>query len=189
LNTTNAGKNWELQLSGTSDDLFSINFSSSISGWISGENGILLKTTDGGTSWVEQARLTRMPLYSIFFTDVNTGWAVGSFGTIIKTTNGGVTFVEEEEILEVPTEFVLYQNYPNPFNPTTKISWQSSTGSWQTLKVFNVLGNEIATLIDEYKPAGKYDVQFIASDLPSGIYFYKLQAGNFVETKKMVLIK
>ncbi len=73
-------------------------------------------------------------MYSIFFTDVNTGWAVGAFGTIIKTTNGGVTFVDDDKTAEMPTEFLLYQNYPNPFNPTTKISWQSPIGSWQTFK-------------------------------------------------------
>jgi enterochelin esterase family protein len=89
-----------------------------------------------------------------------------------------------------PEEFILYQNYPNPFNPSTKISWQSSIGSWQTLIVFDVLGNEIATLIDEYKPAGNYEVEFNpTSNLVSGFYFYQLQIDNFIETKKMLLLK
>ena len=98
-----------------------------------------------------------------------------------------------------PSDFILYQNYPNPFNPSTKISWQSSIGSWQTLIVFDILGNEIATLIDEYKPAGNYEVEFSAIggsacggnayNLPSGIYFYQLRVDNFVETKKMLFLK
>ena len=88
-----------------------------------------------------------------------------------------------------PADFTLFQNYPNPFNPTTKISWQSPEGSWQTLKIYDVLGNEVATLVDEYKPAGTYEIEWNASELPSGIYFYKLQAGNFVETKKMILLR
>jgi Zn-dependent metalloprotease len=89
----------------------------------------------------------------------------------------------------IPASFGLSQNYPNPFNPSTKISWQSPVGSHQTLKVYDVLGNEVATLIDEYKPAGRYDVEFNARQLSSGIYFYQLKAGSFVETKKMILLK
>jgi hypothetical protein len=85
--------------------------------------------------------------------------------------------------------FMLEQNYPNPFNPGTTISWQSSVGSWQTLKVYDVLGNEVATLINEFKAAGKYDLEFDSEDLTSGIYFYQIRAGQFVETKKMILLK
>ena len=87
------------------------------------------------------------------------------------------------------TEYVLEQNYPNPFNPSTKISWQSPESSWQSLKVYDVLGNEVATLVDEYKPAGSYEVEFSAAGLSSGMYFYKLEAGNYIETKKMILIR
>ena len=89
----------------------------------------------------------------------------------------------------IPDRFTLEENYPNPFNPSTKISWQSSVSSRQTLKVYDVLGNEVVMLVDEYKPAGIYEVEFVASLLSSGIYFYKLQSGNFVETKKMIIIK
>jgi uncharacterized delta-60 repeat protein len=86
-------------------------------------------------------------------------------------------------------EYLLSQNYPNPFNPTTKIKWQSPIGGWQTLIVYDVLGNEVATLVNEYKNAGSYEVNFDASKLSSGIYFYHLQAGSFIETKKMLLLK
>lgn len=95
-----------------------------------------------------------------------------------------------------PTEFILYLSYPNPFNPGTNISCQSPVGSWQTLKVDDVLGNEVATLVDEFKEAGNYEINFDASSLSSGVYFYriainwdKLQSGSFVETKKMILTK
>lgn len=90
---------------------------------------------------------------------------------------------------ETPVEFALYQNYPNPFNPSTKISWQSPVGSWQTLKVFDVLGNEVETLVDEYKPAGTYEIEFDAKNLASGMYIYTIQAGSFIETKKMILVR
>ncbi len=90
---------------------------------------------------------------------------------------------------ELPKVFHLNQNFPNPFNPTTKIDYQIPELSFVTLKVYDVLGNEITTLVNEEKSIGIYEVEFDATELPSGIYFYKLQAGDFVETKKMVLMK
>lgn len=103
------------------------------------------------------------------------------------------TSVGEETL---PNDFILFQNYPNPFNPSTKISWQSPVGSWQILKVFDVLGNEVATLVNEYKSAGSYEVNFDAFALSSGVYFYRLailsdkpQTGSIVESNKMLLIK
>jgi hypothetical protein len=90
---------------------------------------------------------------------------------------------------DFPQTYFLNQNYPNPFNPTTVISWQSTVGSWQTLKVYDVLGNEIAILVDEYKPSGTYEVEFDAAGLSSGVYFYKLQAGEFSEIKKLIFLK
>lgn len=102
-----------------------------------------------------------------------------------------ITGIEDE--ITQPAGFLLNQNYPNPFNPTTKISWYSPEGSRQTLKVYDVLGNEIATLFDGYKPAGKHNVEFdassVGSGLSSGVYLYRLKAGNFVETKKMILLR
>jgi hypothetical protein len=100
-----------------------------------------------------------------------------------------------EQISEVtPKQFLLQQNYPNPFNPCTKISWQSPISSHQTLKIYDLLGNEVATLVDEYRNAGTYEIDFnVGLDsspaLASGIYFYILQAGGFLETKKMILLK
>lgn len=90
---------------------------------------------------------------------------------------------------KLPAEFKLEQNYPNPFNPVTTISWQSPVGSHQTLKVFDVLGSEIATLVDEYLEAGRYEVVYDAVSLSSGIYYYMLHAGSYKVTKKMILIR
>lgn len=99
-----------------------------------------------------------------------------------------ITNVQDEYILQ--DDFKLEQNFPNPFNPTTKISWQSSVDSWQSLKVYDLLGNEVAILIDEQRPAGKYEVEFSPKEfLSSGIYFYRLQIGEFTKTKKMILIR
>jgi len=88
-----------------------------------------------------------------------------------------------------PEEFVLGQNYPNPFNPGTVINYRLSVTSKVSLKVYDILGNEIKTLVNEEKPAGTFEITFNASELTSGIYFYRLVAGNIVATKKMVLIK
>ena len=89
----------------------------------------------------------------------------------------------------LPTEFNLSQNYPNPFNPSTTINFSVPKSEFVTLKLYDVLGNEIMTLDSGEKSVGNYEVTFNASSLPSGIYFYKLQAGNSIETKKMVLMK
>jgi hypothetical protein len=95
----------------------------------------------------------------------------------------------DEDFETPPEQYYLSQNYPNPFNPGTRINWQSPVGGHQILKVFDVLGNEVSTLVDEYKPAGRYEVEFKASTLPSGVYFYQLKAGEYVESKKMILLK
>jgi hypothetical protein len=88
----------------------------------------------------------------------------------------------------IPSAFYLGQNYPNPFNPTTKIKFAIPKSSFVNLKVYDVLGNEIATLLNEEKPAGLYKIDFDASGLSSGVYFYKLISGGFVETRKIIII-
>ncbi len=94
-----------------------------------------------------------------------------------------------DDLLIIPEVYSLAQNYPNPFNPATKIRYSIPQSSQVQIKVFDMLGNEIETLVNEEKPVGSYEVGFDATGLPSGTYFYRLQAGNFVETKKMTLIK
>jgi phosphosulfolactate phosphohydrolase-like enzyme len=107
---------------------------------------------------------------------------------------GGTTAVDDNRF--TPIEFSLEQNYPNPFNPSTNIQYAISSlpdgkagRQFVTLKIYDVLGNEIATLVNEEKPAGSYEVKFEASNLSSGIYFYKLMSTNFIETKKMILLR
>jgi hypothetical protein len=99
----------------------------------------------------------------------------------------------EGENKNIPNEFSLNQNYPNPFNPNTVISYQLPVSNHVTLIVYDVLGNEIATIVDEYKVAGNYKVDFNPSTFnhqtSSGIYFYQLKAGDFIQTKKMILLK
>ena len=102
-----------------------------------------------------------------------------------------ITNIIKENFLE--SDFVLSQNYPNPFNPSTRIQYQVASGSHVTLKVYDVLGNEVATLVDEFKPAGSYEIEFNSASsikhLTSGIYYYRLKAGKFIQTKKMIYLK
>jgi hypothetical protein len=125
---------------------------------------------------------------------MNNGWIVGQNGMILHTTNGGTTFIEEEPNPTQPNSFLLFQNYPNPFNPSTVISYKLPVSGMVTLKVYDILGRVVATLVNEEKPAGSYEVEFIVAqdsspDIASGVYFYQLKAGDFVESKKMILMK
>jgi polyhydroxybutyrate depolymerase len=97
------------------------------------------------------------------------------------------TVVDDDK--QVPIIFYLSQNYPNPFNPSTKITWQTPVSSWQTLKVYDVLGNEVKTLLNNEMEAGHHSIDFNASELPCGVYFYRIQAGNYIDTKKMILLR
>jgi hypothetical protein len=113
---------------------------------------------------------------------VSPAFAVGNWDTVAT----GVTTPPDQGI---PRRFALEQNYPNPFNPTTAISYQLPAFSRVVLKVYNVLGREVATLVNEKEEAGKHSVTWNASSIPSGVYFYRLQAGAYSETKKLVLLK
>jgi len=100
-----------------------------------------------------------------------------------------VTGVETDNKNTTLNSFVLEQNYPNPFNPSTNIQYALGRQQFVVMKVYDVLGNEIATLVNEEKSAGTYEIKFDASVLTSGVYFYKLEAGSFIETKKMIFLR
>lgn len=120
-----------------------------------------------------------------------TGFSRVSTSTYAYTTikySQSVTSVDDPNT-NLPERFILTQNYPNPFNPSTVISYQLPLSGSVTLKVYDLLGREVATLVNEEKPAGSYEVEFNAAGLSSGIYFYTISAGNFIETKKMVLMR
>jgi hypothetical protein len=104
------------------------------------------------------------------------------FTAIVSTTS-----VENDD--EQPNEYFLTQNYPNPFNPSTKISYGVQEAGVVTIKVYNILGSEVTTLVNEHKAAGNYEVSFGESELASGIYIYRLTANNFIQTRKMILEK
>ena len=148
----------------------------------------------GQRGYLNQVCQHQTTIIGIKFTDVNNGWIVGALVLFFTQPTAVLLLLKMKKIILLqPKEFLLQQNYPNPFNPSTKISWQSPVGSWQTLKVYDILGNEVATLVNEYRNAGTYEVEFQSTvgshQLANGIYFYQLKAGDFVETKKMILLK
>jgi len=95
----------------------------------------------------------------------------------------------EQQNNEQLKNYELYQNFPNPFNPVTKFQFDLPQDGIVTLKVYNTLGEELSAVLDEYKPRGKYTISFNGSNLPSGVYYYKIKAGNFIQVKQMILIK
>jgi hypothetical protein len=167
-------------------------------GVIVGIDGRMLSTTDGGTNWIRVASNSANSLLGVSFFGTSRGIAVGSDGTILRTPV--VVSVGERSAEGNPNRFQLEQNHPNPFNPVTTIRYSLPSqsinsaqgmvgvGSYVTLKVYDVLGREVATLVNEVKQPGTYMVQFDASNLASGVYFYGLQsAGNAIVKRLLVL--
>jgi photosystem II stability/assembly factor-like uncharacterized protein len=189
LKTTNGGLNWISKMSNNTLFIKKIYFLDTIKGFAIGNYASQLNyTTNGGVNWTPTLLHNNSMIYSINFANPSTGYITGGYGTIFKTTNGGTIWVNNIES-KIPKNFSLSQNYPNPFNPNTIIRFQIKDSRFVTLKIFNILGKEIATLVNEKQSPGTYEVSWDGSAYPSGVYFYKLITGDFTETKKMVMIK
>jgi len=199
--TIDGGQSWE---SNQFDSLFWGNDIEFIPGnpakvWYSSYELNVFFSSDTGKSWGKEFELISLRPNDIVFTDENNGWllanqpSTGRKTRIFRTTNGGhggiVISVDDNDLRINPTGFKLEQNYPNPFNPTTSLQYTIDSRQFVTLKVFDLLGREVATLVNEEKPSGEYEVEFDGTNLPSGIYFYRLKAGQYSETRKMVLLK
>lgn len=191
IKSSDAGESWsyiELPLAVLS---FAIDFRTLTEGW-SASGFKFLFTLDSGETWEAMETPDSTVIFDLMFTDANTGYAAGESGVVLKYFPPPVSVLIDNDFL--PEEIVLHQNYPNPFNSTTKIKFaipsvHTPLGVSVLLIVYDVLGNEMTTLEKEEKPAGTYEFEFSASDLPSGIYFYQLKVGTFVQTKKMVYLK
>ncbi|HEX9655281.1 MAG TPA: YCF48-related protein [Bacteroidota bacterium] len=158
------------------------------SGWVVGR-GISI-TRDNGLTWNDQLVPTQFALHSISMWDTSRGVAVGEVGTILRTMNGGTLVVEvRQRGPDIPVEFLLDQNYPNPFNPSTTIRYEMPFSGHVRLSVYNILGQEITTLVNEEQNAGYQSVVWKAGNVASGVYFYRLQSASFVQTRKMLLLR
>ena len=160
---------------------------------IVGNDGIIYTSTDGGDTWKLIESGVTSDLNQIEFANDKTGWIAGDNGVILKTTTGGTNW--ENVNNGIPVKYTLYQNYPNPFNPVTTIKFDIpddiGTAVIRTkLVIYDVIGRQVKVLVDDDLQANSYSYSFDASDLSSGVYFYRLVAGNdFSQTKKMLLIK
>ncbi len=157
-----------------------------------GSGGLLVESTDGGDSWNQYPwpyGRDYMPNFNaISFWNKNNGFVVGDNGAIFHTSSaGGIDGIKREDT--EPEHFALSQNYPNPFNPSTVIRFGVRSTGAVSLKVYDVLGRLVRTLVDKVEQPGTYSVSFDASEFPSGVYFYELVAGSHVATKKMLLLK
>lgn len=197
--TLDAGQSWESyqnkSFSWGSDIEFIPENPSKV--WYS-RGGSLFFSSDTGKTWTNELTLDYISFNDLVFTNEKNGWLLanlpgtGHWSRIFRTTNGGyggIVSVESENSEVVPKKFSLEQNFPNPFNPTTNISYSVSEFGLVNIKVYDILGKEVATLVNEEKPAGRYVVEFDASDLSSGMYIYTLRANGYSNSKKMLLMK
>jgi hypothetical protein len=157
-------------------------------------SGGVFHSTNDGTSWTAvNTGLTNTDIRTLsFFPASGPGaniFAVNFNGDIWKRPVSEIVTSLESPETDLPVQFNLEQNYPNPFNPSTKIGFGVQGSGFVSLKVYNVLGREVATLVNEKKVAGEYSVNWNASSMSSGVYFYRLQVGSFAETKKLILLR
>lgn len=197
------GENWTYTEPGFFGVATGVSFRTDAEAWgCLGPQKKFIFSNDSGKTWIQRETVDSTTVFDIVFTDSLHGFAVGENsdysiganhkGIILKYVPDIGSSVSDDNSY-ILSDYYLHQNYPNPFNPRTKISWQSSVGSWQSLKVYDILGTEVATLVDEFRPSGNFVVEFDSNInhkvLSSGIYFYQLKAGSFIQTKKMILLR
>lgn len=157
-------------------------------GWIVGDSGRIYSSSNSGADWNIQKTNSTLALHGVDFANAIIGTIVGEGTTVYITRNGGITAVHADA-LDRPMTFLLENNFPNPFNPTTQIEFTIAQPGFVTLQIFDVLGREVAELMNEQKEAGRYSVRWNGSQSSSGIYYYRLQSRNVVQVKKMLLLK
>lgn len=202
--TTNGGLTWNNVTSSFSQgfEIYRMHFLNETTGFVIGSALphyisliMVCKTTDGGVTWTNEFPGTISTPYSIFAINQDVCYIGGSNGTILKRTQSNLTPNLTSIITNgtgIPYKFNLYQNYPNPFNPLTKIKFDipANVGIIPVkLVIFDILGNELSQLYNGSLKPGTYEVDFGGSSLSSGTYFYRLTAGDYIETKKMILLK
>lgn len=186
--SSNGGNNWILRNTGYSTTFNSSKFFNTKTGWICGFNGLILRTNNSGQNWSTQNSKTLATLRIIQILDSNRLWIGGDSGIILKTTTGGLTFAQNISS-SMPAKYILHQNFPNPFNPITIIKYEIPRSEFVKIAIYNSLGQEVEVLINKKQPAGNYEINFDGSNYSSGVYFYRIHAGEFVQVKKMMLIK
>ena len=189
LHTVDGGNTWKKQETGIRNIFKSVHFTDNNTGWIVGSQGIILYTGDGGKTWEKEWSGTSQNLYSVYFTDKREGWAVGIGGTILHYTSETPPDDWKTPGPIVNGESILYDNYPNPFNTSTNIRFNLTEDSYVELAVYDVSGRKVARLAEGFLISGEYRYIFDASHLSSGMYIYRFRAGNFFQSRRMLVLK
>ena len=198
IDTDDGGNTWDYTALGIFYYPYSIGFRTNTEGWVPmGEQRFFLYTSDSGVNWTIVDTPDSLNVVRITFPDSLHGYGIGPYGTIVKYKHQGPSDVNGAE--EIFSNFYLQQNHPNPFNPSTTIKYSIPVEGFVKLAVYNILGEEVATLVNTTQKAGEYEVIFSAvagstSDgnaiqLSSGVYIYRLEAAKFVASKKLILLK
>jgi hypothetical protein len=189
LTSTNGGANWAVVTLPGTGTIYS--FSNVLAEFWYARGTSIYYSSNNGANWASQYTSPSAGIYqAMSFVSANgfiRGWAGTNTGKISMFNEAVIGIINNNH--EIPKEFLLSQNYPNPFNPTTIINYQIPKAGDVKLAVYDMLGREVMVLVNEFKPAGNYNIEFNASNLSSGVYFYRIEAGSFVNTKKMVLVK
>jgi photosystem II stability/assembly factor-like uncharacterized protein len=198
--TSDGGENWIYELPGFLGAATGLSFRNMHEAWgCLGSESKFILSSDSGKTWISFGTYNNAAIFDLVFTDSLHGFAVGDSGVILQYKYNHTSTIDDRKG-EIPLTLYISQNYPNPFNPRTKIRYEIPNftlsefeGSRVQLKVYDLLGNEVATLVDDVKPAGYYEVEFGASlndrIISSGIYIYQIRVSNFIQTKKMLLLK
>ena len=189
--TFDGGLSWDTLLYPTYFNSMCIKYTGLSTLYTSGVGGRIFKSTNSGLNWIEQNAypFINMQIYKFAFFDSLNGFAIGG-GNILRTYTGGEINVGVKEINTLlPDKFYLHQNYPNPFNYCSNITFEIKKFGYAKIMVYDVLGREIRTLVNESLKPGTYEITFDGSEFPSGVYFYRLTTGEFSETKKMLMVK
>lgn len=196
IRTVNGGTTWSLANCSNTDMFYSVSCGANAPFYVTynwyavGTGGKIYKSTDNGANFYALTSGVTASLYEVECLSKDTVYICGSGGTILRSYNGGGSFVGIQTVNNsVPSEYSLSQNYPNPFNPSTKINFSLPVSSRVKITVYDALGRTVRTLIDEFSEAGSYSLDFEANELSGGIYFCKMEAGDFTDTRRMVLVK
>jgi photosystem II stability/assembly factor-like uncharacterized protein len=190
VKTTDGGDHWtQVNTGGLGGS--KLCFSDPLQGTLFGSGGSLLRTTDAGSSWTQLRNIPTNRVSSAAFATPDIGIAVGWSGSILRTANGGLTGIEESRLTEpaVPRAIALLPNYPNPFNPTTNIRYQIPDIRYLRLVVYDLLGREVAVLVDGEVTPGEHQVTWNAGRCASGVYICRLQAGPVRLSQKLLLLR
>lgn len=188
VRTIDGGETYTEVFNSSNNAIWGLSFVNANTGYGCTSGGSVVKTTNGGVNWGFQNTPLTENLYEIHFPSVNTGYIASWSGKILKTTNGGLTFLVEAGT-GVSKDYKLGQNFPNPFNPSTTINFSVPKKGNVSIKVYDIKGRLVQTLIKENLNSGEYEVNFSAKELSSGVYYYRMEASDFSETKKMMYLK